>query len=352
MKNFRRLGMLQRMHRFSTLLGVAGASLLLAACGTLRSSVVVEPAPGVVTGGSARVSPAVARTPVPGGSYLVAKGDTLYSIAFRNGVDFRDLAQWNQIAEPYTIWPGQRLMLSPTQVATAHGAPRPAGSPAPAVAGQGVPPQASTSVAGAPVFEPVAPGAAQAGTSVVPAPQVPAAGQSPTSASTTSSPAPVAAASAGVVPVAGVPTPVPAAVPPPAAPAALPPAASRAVSGLAWRWPAEGSVGRRFKSGDPIPGIEIVGKGGEPVRAAADGVVVYSGNGLVGYGELVIIKHSDSLLSAYGHNRKRLVKEGQRVTAGQQIAEMGSTGAARDGLEFQIRKDGNPVDPLGYLPPR
>ena len=121
---------------------------------------------------------------------------------------------------------------------------------------------------------------------------------------------------------------------------------------MAWRWPADGSVGRRFKSDDAIPGIEIVGQSGAPVRSAADGVVVYSGNGLVGYGELVIIKHSDSLLSAYGHNRKRLVKEGQRVTAGQQIAEMGSTGAARAGLEFQIRKDGSPVDPLGYLPPR
>ncbi len=124
------------------------------------------------------------------------------------------------------------------------------------------------------------------------------------------------------------------------------------MNGLAWRWPADGSIARRFQSGDPIPGIDIAGKSGEPVRSAADGVVVYSGNGLVGYGELVIIKHSDSLLSAYGHNRKRLVKEGQRVSAGQQIAEMGSTGATRNGLEFQIRKDGNPVDPLGYLPPR
>lgn len=117
-----------------------------------------------------------------------------------------------------------------------------------------------------------------------------------------------------------------------------------------WRWPAAGSLISRFRSGDAIPGIEIAGKQGDPVLAAADGVVVYSGNGLVGYGELVIIKHNDSFLSAYGHNSKRLVKEGQRVSAGQQIAEMGSTGASRNELEFQIRKDGNPVDPLGYLP--
>ncbi len=355
--------MLVRMHRYPALVGIAGMSLLLAGCGTLRSSVVVEPAPGVVrTGTPANVS-AVARTPVPGGSYVVQKGDTLYSIAFRNGVDFRDLAQWNQVAEPYTIWPGQTLALSPA-LSPARQAPAstvtsqrpavPAPTPAPTVAGQHQTP--APAVTGAPVFEPVAPVAAPgalAGNASAPgATAPPVAGTSSTTASVAAVGHPTPAASVGVVPVAGVPAPAPAAVPPPTAPAALPPAASRAVSGLAWRWPADGSVGRRFKSDDAIPGIEIVGQSGAPVRSAADGVVVYSGNGLVGYGELVIIKHSDSLLSAYGHNRKRLVKEGQRVTAGQQIAEMGSTGAARAGLEFQIRKDGSPVDPLGYLPPR
>jgi lipoprotein NlpD len=121
---------------------------------------------------------------------------------------------------------------------------------------------------------------------------------------------------------------------------------------VTWRWPAQGSLIKRFQSSDATPGVEIAGNTGDSVRAAADGVVVYSGNGLVGYGELVIIKHNDSFLSAYGHNSKRLVKEGQRVSAGQEIAEMGSSGATRSELEFQIRKDGNPVDPLGYLPPR
>jgi len=120
---------------------------------------------------------------------------------------------------------------------------------------------------------------------------------------------------------------------------------------VSWQWPASGGLIKRFQRGDAIPGIDIAGNAGDPVRAAADGVVVYSGDGLVGYGELVIIKHNDSLLSAYGHNRKRLVTEGQRVKAGQQIAEMGSTGASRNELGFQIRKDGNPVDPLDYLPP-
>jgi len=126
--------------------------------------------------------------------------------------------------------------------------------------------------------------------------------------------------------------------------------ASHAAGGVTWRWPASGSVIKRFNAGDAIPGIEIAGRAGDAVRAAAGGVVVYSGNGLVGYGELVIIKHNDSFLSAYGHNRKRLVKEGQQVSSGQQIAEMGSTGTTRDELQFQIRKDGSPVDPLKYLP--
>ena len=338
MKKLFRLVMLARMDRTLQWLMTATVSLLLAACGTMRSSVVVEPAPGSSYGqGNTTVMPA--RTPIPGGSYEVAKGDTLYSIAFRKGVDFRDLAQWNGIAAPYTIWPGQRLTLSPSgkPMARATSVPMPAHvSVAPAVAA-------------APVFEPVtaspstpAPAAttthvARASpTAPVPLPSAPKPPQTVTASATT------------VVPVAGVPA--PAAVPPPAAPVASGPA--RAVSGVNWRWPADGSLVSRFQSGDAIPGIEIGGRQGDPVRAAADGVVVYSGNGLVGYGELVIIKHNDSFLSAYGHNSKRLVKEGQRVSAGQQIAEMGSTGATRNELEFQIRKDGNPVDPLGYLPSR
>jgi lipoprotein NlpD len=127
---------------------------------------------------------------------------------------------------------------------------------------------------------------------------------------------------------------------------------TRTAGGVKWRWPASGQVVGRFQASAAIPGIDIAGKEGDPVVAAADGTVVYSGNGLVGYGELIIIKHNDSFLSAYGHNRKRLVTEGQQVKAGQQIAEMGSSGSTRDELQFQIRKDGNPVDPLEYLPSR
>lgn len=136
--------------------------------------------------------------------------------------------------------------------------------------------------------------------------------------------------------------------PPTAAPVVVP-----ATSRLAWRWPADGNVVGTYAGGDPTrQGIDIAGKGGQPVRAAADGVVVYSGSGLVGYGELVIVKHDDQWLSAYGHNRARLVNEGQLVKAGQQIAEMGRSGASRDMLHFEIRYNGKPVDPQQYLPGR
>ena len=138
-----------------------------------------------------------------------------------------------------------------------------------------------------------------------------------------------------------------------AKPASPAPVVIPATSNLGWRWPADGGVIETYANGDPTrQGIDIAGKGGQPVRAAADGVVVYSGSGLVGYGELVIIKHNDQWLSAYGHNRARQVNEGQVVKAGQQIAEMGRSGASRDMLHFEIRYNGKPVDPQQYLPRR
>ena len=118
-----------------------------------------------------------------------------------------------------------------------------------------------------------------------------------------------------------------------------------------WYWPTKGTVLSSFQPGDTTrQGIDIAGKNGQAVRSAADGVVVYSGSGLIGYGELIIIKHNAHWLSAYGHNRARLVHEGEHVKANQQIAELGSTGAQRDMLHFEIRYDGKPVNPLLYLP--
>jgi lipoprotein NlpD len=123
--------------------------------------------------------------------------------------------------------------------------------------------------------------------------------------------------------------------------------------GVTWRWPSEGKVIAAYVSGEPTrQGIDIGGKAGDAVRAAADGEVVYSGNGLIGYGELIIVKHNANFLSAYGHNRKRLVQEGDKVKGGQQIAEMGSSASSRDELHFEIRKNGKPVNPLDYLPAR
>jgi lipoprotein NlpD len=131
-----------------------------------------------------------------------------------------------------------------------------------------------------------------------------------------------------------------------------PPPEPAAAGDVAWRWPADGQVIGGYVAGDPMKqGIDIAGKSGAPVRAAADGTVVYSGNGLIGYGELIIVKHNASLLSAYGHNRRRLVQEGDRVKSGQTIAEMGSNGA-RDELHFEIRKNGKPSNPLDFLPRR
>ncbi|WP_363796391.1 peptidoglycan DD-metalloendopeptidase family protein [Lysobacter firmicutimachus] len=137
--------------------------------------------------------------------------------------------------------------------------------------------------------------------------------------------------------------------PPRTAPAPVP--AAPVNSGIRWRWPADGPLLGRYVANEPTKqGIDIGGASGAPVRAAADGVVVYSGTGLVGYGELVIVKHNEQWLSAYGHNRKRLVNEGQVVKSGEQIAEMGRSGAARDMLHFEVRYNAKPVDPLLYLP--
>lgn len=120
-----------------------------------------------------------------------------------------------------------------------------------------------------------------------------------------------------------------------------------------WRWPARGKLLEAFSSNARFnKGIDIAGKLGEPVYAAARGKVVFSGSGLRGYGRLVIIHHDEKFLSAYAHNSRLLVKENQVVKAGQKIAEIGSTGTDKTKLHFEIRKDGKPVDPLRYLPKR
>ena len=222
-----------------------------------------------------RGQPARAVKPVTSGSYVVRPQDTLYSIAFRYGRDWKELAVSNRIAPPYTIRPGQVIQFSKKpQTATAK-------------------PKPVTQV-----------------------------------------------------------RPVATAKPQPAAKPAGKPKPAVAPTGN-WLWPAEGTVISRFSSATTLnKGIDIAGKIGQPVKATAKGTVVYAGSDLRGYGELLIIKHNDTFISAYGHNRRLLVSEGQEVRAGQQIAEMGSTGTDRVKLHFEIRRQGSPVDPLQYLPKR
>jgi len=140
----------------------------------------------------------------------------------------------------------------------------------------------------------------------------------------------------------------PAAKSTPAATTASVPASSAAVSD--WIWPADGQIIARFSAAERRNGIEIAGQSGSPIRVAASGRVVYSGTGLIGYGRIIIVKHSTSFLSVYAHNSRVVVKEGDSVSRGQKIAEMGSTDADRVKLHFEIRLNGKPVDPLRYLP--
>jgi len=257
--------------RAAQLVLAAGAVALVAGCSTTVTRTGSASSGRGTSGASS--APRPVSKPKYGQSATVQRGQTLYRIASDNGIVASDLAAWNGIAPPYTIYPGQSLKLYPP------GGARPSG-PAGTTVATGRPATPQTGAAPAPVAAPVK-------------------------------------------------------------------------SDINWRWPADGQVVGRFVAGDAAnQGVDIAGAGGDAVRASADGVVVYSGAGLVGYGELIIVKHSEAWLSAYGHNRKRLVNEGQNVKAGQQIAEMGRSGASRDMLHFEIRYNGKPVDPLGYLPAR
>jgi lipoprotein NlpD len=248
----------------------------------------------------------------PDGYYRVRRGDSLYTIAFKLGLDWRDLAEWNGIRAPYTIYPDQELRLSaPPSRSSAGVVTRPARTPAATVS---------------------------------------------TDQPKTASAPQEAPAKAPATPVAGSPAPTAEAAAPSVAPARESPPPRAASAGslsdpTAWMWPTEGRVLSSFKANDPSRnGIEIGGSEGQPIVAAAAGEVVYSGSGLIGYGELIIVKHSDRMLSAYAHNRKRLVSEGQRVAAGEKLAEMGRDDRNRAMLHFEIRVNGTPQDPTKYLP--
>jgi lipoprotein NlpD len=282
--------------------GCAILLLGLVACSSGPVNVPVEsrdPLAGTPPASVTGPAEAVARP----GYYIVRRGDTLYSVAWQNGLNFRQLADMNGVRPPYTIYVGQSLRVVP------------AGANAPVP--QSAPP-------------------------AVPAPRqnVPAVVAPGTGGAEDARPRPPSASSPATTPARAMPV-----ESPPSPEPALPAVVSR------WVWPVKGPLLRNYTpDGNGKKGIDIGGSTGQPVKAAADGKVVYSGSGLVGYGRLIIIKHNDNLLSAYGHNSELLVAEGDYVKAGQVIAKMGSSGTSSTRLYFEIRQDGKPVNPLSYLP--
>jgi lipoprotein NlpD len=246
----------------------------------------------------APVKPIAPRVPAADGTYLVQPGDTLLSIAAAFGRDARDLARWNNLDDPSRLRVGQSLRVVPPAGDAA--ATLPVTPAAPAVT--------------KPLDAPSAPGAV-----------APPAGSAASPAERTPAPGPMASI-------------------PEAKPAAPAPSAD-------WIWPVNGKVIDKFDE-KRNKGIAIAAREGDPVVASADGQVVYRGSGLRGYGNLVILKHNDDFISAYAHNRKILVEQGQVVKRGQRIAEVGMSDASQPKLHFEIRRQGKPVDPLAYLPPR
>jgi lipoprotein NlpD len=285
------------------------------------------PAPVVGQGGGATTQAAGADT------YTVKSGDTLYSIARAHGMDHRDLIALNGIENPDQISVGRVLKIGPRPTAPA------------AVAYTA--PVESDVVVVRPIGD-AAPVARRPGDNTELLKREPKAGKEPYSEQALA----LAQSDGQPKPDASVPEKPAADIPEkPAVSTPEKPAAAVASNKGPWIWPANGKVVATF-SESGSKGIDIAGKAGDPVIAAGDGKVVYSGMGLRGYGNLVIIKHDANYLSAYAHNRNILVKEGQPVTQGQKIAEMGNTEADRVKLHFEVRRQGKPVDPLRYLPRR
>lgn len=309
---------------------LAFCAALIAGCAVLNPAPVSErtppPKPGakpapVAAQPDAAPKPAasVTATPLPaaspaGPTYTVKQGDTLFSIGKAHGIDFRDLAAWNNI-DPASIKVGQQLRLTPPEgVATAPMKPL-AGS---------VEARPLDGGAGAPSSDPNLK-------------TQPLAQRVPYSDEAYARMAKVQ----------------PAAKPPEAKAEVTPetkPEAPRGNGEVDWAWPTAGKVIGNFNDGSN-KGVVIAGKMGQPVQASAAGRVIFSGTGIRGLGKLVVIRHNANYLSVYAHNNTLLVKEGQNVSKGQKIAEMGNSDADQVKLHFEIRRQGKPVDPLTLLPP-
>jgi len=302
---------MQVMNRHVFWCAIAVQAALLSACVSQR------PAPVVDRSGATKPAAAVEPATSPmreakDGVYTVQRGDTLYSIALAFGVDHRELARWNDLSDPTQLRVGQALRVTaPSE---------------PTVA----------------TVTPVTPGGA---TEVRPLP--PPGGIAPSAAPEAPSPAPPAVPAPSAPPPSAAPSPPAVAVAPP--PKAAP--AEPADGGPQWQWPAPGKVIEGF-DGPRNKGIDIAGNEGAPVLAAADGEVVYVGSAVRGYGNLVIVRHTDEFITAYAHNSKVVVQEKQRVKRGQKIAELGRSDADRPKLHFEVRHQGKPVDPIKYLPAR
>jgi lipoprotein NlpD len=360
---------------------VLAAVLFLSACAT-RTAVPVQErtplAPPPSAGAAAeRVAPPGVETQVP--TYTVKRGDTLYLIALDKGLAYRDLAAWNNIDNPNLIRVGQVLRLiapgaapqamvagtdgtsgvtttplrvpapiTETRSDTPTGAP---GAPPPPVSSNGAP-AVLAPLPGAPGAAPNA-SAPRSPDNYKSAPKAVKEPYSPEAAR--DFPKLLAAAASGSKPgdnlAAAAPAATASGAPRPSTPGKpAPPAVGSDDDRLDWMWPAKGKVVGTFSETANLKGIDISGTTGAPVVASAAGRIVYAGTGLRGYGSLVIIKHNESYLSAYAHNSKIVVAEGDTVARGQKIAEMGSSDADQVKLHFEIRRQGKPMDPLKYLP--
>jgi len=323
----------------------AAVALTLAACATrqpvpVEERAVAPPPPAVAAPSPPPVVTKEAESAAP--TYTVKRGDTLAQIALDNGLDYKELAAWNNVDNPNVIRVGQVLRLTApgtTAAGTATTAPLrpPAASteprPAPAVAS--APAARGDNVKSSPkaLREPYSDHAVREVTLASAAPIAPAPPVAPPlppggdNVALATPPGPKSDAPRGAAPDAGD------------------------DDRLDWSWPAKGKVVGGFSESANLKGIDIAGAAGQPVVASAAGKVVYAGNGLRGYGKLIIIKHNKTYLSAYAHNREILVKEGDQVAKGQKIAEMGNTDADQVKLHFEIRRLGKPMDPARYLPP-
>jgi lipoprotein NlpD len=312
---------------------------ILAACSSTpnQQAPVVERTTS--TGKPAEAAPAaaapVAAAPSGRGYYTVKKGDTLYRIALEVGQSYRDIVAWNNLTNPNDIKVDQVLRVAPPDHApgaaqTAAVAAAPAASIE--VKPLGTPGAAAPAAAGPAAANKTGPRGdkrAYSESALAELEKPDAAGVSPAPAAAPTQNAPAKAE---------------------AHPAEKPAAVAADDDSVSWMWPADGKVVGTFDGGKK--GLDIAGKAGQSVLAAGAGKVMYAGSGIRGYGNLVIIKHTNNLLSAYAHNKTILVKEGQSVTKGQKIAEMGNSDSDSVKLHFEIRQQGKPVDPAKYLPPR